>query len=67
MVKIHLIIKFILFYFYFLKLLTRVFGLIHDKNPNLMDKKSKTVQTIPEVFRSTKKTVWHNFQQTAKK
>jgi hypothetical protein len=41
--------------------------MIQERNPNLISKKSKTVLTIPEVLRSTKKTVWHNFQQTAKK
>merc|ERR1711879_508989 len=48
------------------ELLARVFKMITDRNPNLVAKKGKTVLTIPEVFRSTKKTVWHNFQQTAK-
>merc|ERR1712137_192679 len=48
------------------ELLARAFKLIADRNPNLVAKKGKTVLTIPEVFRSTKKTVWHNFQQTAK-
>merc|ERR1712137_123786 len=47
------------------ELLARVFEMIQERHPNLISKKSKTVLTIPEVLRSTKKTVWHNFERTA--
>merc|ERR1712130_351700 len=49
------------------ELLARVFEMIQERHPNLIAKKSKTVLTIPEVLRSTKKTVWHNFERTADK
>ena len=49
------------------ELLERVFSVLQANNPDLMSaRRHKTVFTIPEVFRSTKKTVWNNFQLTAK-
>eukprot|EP01096_Ripella_sp_DP13-Kostka_P016249 TRINITY_DN7867_c0_g1_i1.p1 TRINITY_DN7867_c0_g1~~TRINITY_DN7867_c0_g1_i1.p1 ORF type:complete len:236 (-),score=114.35 TRINITY_DN7867_c0_g1_i1:36-743(-) len=49
------------------ELLERVFSVLQANNPDLMSaRRHKTVFTIPEVFRSTKKTVWNNFQLTSK-
>jgi len=51
------------------ELLDRVFDILESHNPELANSlgaKRKQVFTVPEVYRSTKKTIWHNFQQTCR-
>lgn len=49
------------------ELLERVFDHLQSDNPDLLTaKRNKQVFTIPEVFRSPKKTIWVNFQNTCK-
>jgi len=51
------------------ELLDRVFDILESHNPELANSlgaKRKQVFTVPEVYRSTKRTIWHNFQQTCR-
>ena len=49
-----------------MQLLQRVVDIIHDKNPDLIEKRRQTLKP-PQLMRiGTKKTLWANFQDICK-